>query len=92
MGNVYKPVEQDTRLAPEYLEARSLLEERRLLQARLTEINRALRTLSRDEFEAVEAARNEIPFRQPHGRPSLSKRLALASVPIATPLVGDGGI
>jgi hypothetical protein len=69
MRNIYKPVEKSWRLTPEYAEARMLFEERRLAQTRVAEIDFALRNLSKEEPEAVQAAHNEIPFRKPHGRP-----------------------
>ena len=78
MGNVYRTVEQQLRQTAEYVEARMLFEERRLAQARVTEIDRALRTLSQEEPEAVQAARSEIPFRKPHG-PQSRKQTAPAS-------------
>jgi hypothetical protein len=79
MGNTYKPVDQRSRLTAEYSEARMLFEERRLAQTRVAEIDRALRKLSKEEPEAVQAARSEIPFRKPHGRPQARKQIALAS-------------
>jgi hypothetical protein len=78
MGNVYKPVE-GSRLTVEYAEARMLFEERRQAQARVAEINRALRELSEAEPDAVQAARSEIPFRKPHGRPKSGKKVVPAS-------------
>jgi hypothetical protein len=49
MGNVEKPVGHETRLAPEYSEARSLLEEKRGAMSRVAEIDHTLRELSKEE-------------------------------------------
>ena len=68
MGNVYKPVGPGLRSLAEYREAKALLEEKRIVMARVVEIDRVLRKLSSEDPAAVEAARTEMPFRRPHGR------------------------
>jgi hypothetical protein len=57
MGKVYEPVEPGPRLAAEYSKARSLLEEKRSAMARIVEIERTLRKFSKEEPQAVAAAR-----------------------------------
>jgi hypothetical protein len=87
MGNVYRPVGHGTRLAAEYSEARSLLEEKRSAMARIAEIDRMLRELSKEEPDAVEAARCEIPFRRGHDRKKAEEKAVPTKAPIAMPLI-----
>lgn len=82
MGNVYKPVDHSLRLSLEYSEARSLLEKKREAMARVAEIDRALRRLQGEDFDAVEAARIEIPFRRPRDRASWLKQPVSVCEPI----------
>jgi hypothetical protein len=89
MGNVYKPVDHSLRLSSEYVEARSLFEEKREAMARVAEIDRALRRLQDEDSDAVAAARIEIPFRRPRGRASWLKQPVSGCEPIAQSRAGE---
>lgn len=75
MGNIFKLLDHSSRLTAEYSEARMLFEERRQAQARVVDIDRALRELSKEDPEAVQAAHSEIPLRGRHGRTSPRSQL-----------------
>lgn len=83
MGNVYKLAEPGMRIRAEYKEAASLFEEKRQAMARVAEIDRTLRKLSKEEPHAVEAARQEITFRKGHGRKTRGEKAVAACTPIA---------
>lgn len=51
-----------------YSQARSLFDEKRAVFMKLSEINRKLRDLREQEPDAVLAARDDVPFRNPRGR------------------------
>jgi hypothetical protein len=83
MGNVYKPVDRHWRSTAEYLEAKSLFEQRRQAQLRVAEIDRMLREIAYLHSAAVQVARSDIPFRRPHGRPKPVNQPVPASAPAA---------
>ena len=59
---------EQVRLSEAYIRARTLFDEKREVFSRLSEINRKLRDLHEEAPEAVVAARNDVPFRNPPGR------------------------
>jgi hypothetical protein len=85
MGPIYKLAEPGMRLRAEYQEAALLLDEKRQVMARVVEIDRALRHLSKEEPQAVESARLEIPFRRSHGRKKREKKPVPAGAAMVVP-------
>ena len=67
----YQQTEQ-LRSTEAYTQARLLFDEKREVFTRLGEINRKLRDLHEEAPEAVVAARNDVPFRNPPGRQKIS--------------------
>jgi hypothetical protein len=90
MGNVYRPVEQRSRLTIEYAEARMLFEERRQAQTRVTEIDRALRELNEIAPAAVQVAGCDMPFRRSPGRPRPGKKSMPVRASGVRPLLNTG--
>lgn len=79
MANVYKPSKHLSQSSDEYLEAKMLFQERRRAQARLVEIDKALREVAYLYPAVVQVARNDVPFRQPHGRQKQTNQSVLAN-------------
>jgi hypothetical protein len=68
MTKIHTPQYEHVRSTDAYSRAKSLLDEKREVFLRLSEINRLLRDLNEREPDAVLAARNDVPFRNRPGR------------------------
>jgi hypothetical protein len=74
MANFSSQLDKQLRSTDAYGKARLLFNEKREVFQRLNEINKKLRDLNTESPEAVIAARNDVPFRNPPGRQKLSSR------------------
>ena len=73
MENSSSRVNEQVRSTDAYGQANLLFHEKREVFTKLTEINRKLRDLHTEAPEAVIAARNDVPFRNPPGRQKSDK-------------------
>lgn len=73
MANYSLPWAEQLRSTDAYEKAKLLFDEKREVFSKLTEINKKLRDLQIESPEAVVAARNDVPFRNPPGRQKLGR-------------------
>lgn len=81
--------EGNVRVTAEYAEAKTLFEERQQAQARVVEIDRALRELRSAHPAIVDAIGIEIPLRRPRGKPALPKHQGSTRKYIVEPVIGE---
>jgi hypothetical protein len=74
MENFLSQLDDQLRSTDAYGKAKLLFNEKREVFTKLNEINKKLRDLHTESPEAVIAARNDVPFRNPPGRQKLSNR------------------
>jgi hypothetical protein len=63
----------DARANALYTRAASIFNEKREILRRLSELHLELRSLAEQDADAVTAARMDVPFRHPAGRPKRAK-------------------